>query len=81
MQPGQAVLHPSRVFTWHECWHVSWEIGDGISPWTEFKCGMTQSKVVPPKGEDEGRPYVRDWARRMLRSQSNAGLAGAKGWA
>lgn len=80
MQPGRAVLlHPSRVFSWQECWHVSWEIRDGISPWAEFKCGTTQSEVVPPRGEDEGRPCVRDRARGMLRSQRNAGLAGAKG--
>lgn len=82
MQPGQAVLlHPSRIFTWQEFWHVSWEIGDGIGPWAEFKCGTTQSEVVPPRGEDEGRPCVRGRARRMLRSQRNARLAGAKGWA
>lgn len=55
--------------------------GDGISPWAEFKCGMTQSKVVPPRREDEGRPCVRDRVRRTLRSQRNAGQAGAKGWA
>lgn len=79
MQPGQAVLlHPSRIFTWQD---VSWEIRDGVSPWAKFKCGTTQSKVVPPRGEDEGRPCAKERARRALRSQRNAGLAGAKGWA
>lgn len=65
MQPGQAVLlHPSRIFTWQEFWHVSWKIGNGIGPWAEFKCGKTQSEVVPPRGADEGRSCFRGQAQK-----------------
>lgn len=65
MQPGQAVLlHPSRVFTWQELLARQLGDGDGISPWAEFKCRTTQSEVVPPRGEDEGRPCVRDRAKK-----------------